>query len=113
VVLDALQQELATSQQPAVPQPDRVSLVPGRPLALRCVEERVRTPAFSVTVAEMLRYAELDRSGALGGRVVYARDFGPDNARLRQAFGDRAWYVAQASLVDGKPVVTIQPAPYR
>ncbi len=107
-VFDLIRTDAAMSPQPAMPTIARVSLVPGRPLAPECANELSRNPEFSVSVAEMLPYAELERSGALGGRVVYARDLGLRNERLRAGYGDRSWYIARSSFVNGEPRVTLE-----
>jgi hypothetical protein len=58
----------------------------------------------------MLPLETLDDSGRLAGAVVYARDFGPRNERLRARFGDRAWYVARATQEPGDSLrVTVEP----
>lgn len=79
-----------------LPPSDQLALTPGRPLADVCKQELERVRSLGVSVAEMLPYAQLTTRGELSG-VIYARDFGPANARLKGRFGDRAWYVARVS----------------
>jgi hypothetical protein len=36
----------------------------------------------------------VDGAGRLAGDVIFARDFGPANERLREELGGRRWYLA-------------------
>ena len=64
----------------------------GRVITPECARE---VEADSVGVAPFAPFLELeglDPDGALGGPVVFARDFGAHNAVLRERFPDRIWY---------------------
>ena len=77
-----------------------------------------RRPYFSASAlrtrraASRRRVAATDADARLGGRVVYARDFGARNALLRERFGDRAWYRARVEQVDGVLRARIEPVPH-
>jgi 4-amino-4-deoxy-L-arabinose transferase-like glycosyltransferase len=73
---------------------DQVALVPNRPLTAQCKREMGNAMASGITLAEMLPYETFDSSGRLSGPVVYARDFGGENERLRARFPGRRWLVA-------------------
>jgi hypothetical protein len=93
-----------------LPPSDQLALTPGRPLADVCKRELGRVPSLGVSVAEMLPYTPLTANGELSG-VVYARDFGPANARLKGRFGDRPWYVARVSGEPRSLAVRLEPIP--
>ena len=42
--------------------------------------------------AMFLAHQTLGDDGRVGGAVVFARDLGARNERLRERFGDRVWY---------------------
>jgi hypothetical protein len=63
-----------------------------RPLHPYCVQELDVDKGRSASLDLFLANARFDRDGRLAGRVVYARDFGADNARLLGRFGERTWY---------------------
>jgi hypothetical protein len=65
--------------------------------------------SYGVSVAAMLPYVSLESNGRLGGSVVYARDFGLRNEMLKAEYGDRAWYRAQASMVNGALEISLLP----
>jgi 4-amino-4-deoxy-L-arabinose transferase-like glycosyltransferase len=73
---------------------DQVSLVPNRPLSPVCRHEMGNAMASGITLAEMLPYETFDSAGRLSGPVVYARDFGAENERLRERFPGRRWLIA-------------------
>ncbi|MFL5608438.1 MAG: hypothetical protein ACJ8AD_18430, partial [Gemmatimonadaceae bacterium] len=87
---------------------EQLALTPGRVLPPECRHELEGARA-SVDFSRLLAVEELDTLGRLGGRVVYARDFGDRNALLRDRFGDRDWYRARVSRRDGKLDVTLEP----
>jgi 4-amino-4-deoxy-L-arabinose transferase-like glycosyltransferase len=89
-------------QQPS----DQLSLVPERQLTAICLDEFARTTSLGVSLAEMLPHQEIGPNGELTG-VVYARDFGARNERLKSRFGDRPWYVANVSGVPRSLVVKL------
>jgi hypothetical protein len=89
---------------------EQLALEPGQQLTERCREEWRRSRALGGDLARMLPLQRLDDSGRLAGSVIYARDFGPRNERLRARFGDRSWYVARATREEGDSLrVTVQP----
>lgn len=88
---------------------DQIALVPNRPLSAGCAREFSQPPSLGVSIAEILPHQSLDSSGAIGGDVVYARDFGPHNEVLRNRFGDRAWLRARTEMVDGALRVRLEP----
>ena len=88
---------------------DQIALVPGRPLDAACTRELEHAPASGITLAELLPYQALDASGAPGGAVVYARDLGPWNERLRARFGDRRWLTFRLRGSGTGPAVEILP----
>jgi hypothetical protein len=88
---------------------DQLAFVSDRPLSPRCTAEFQSARDTGITLAEMLPYESLDRSGALGGRVVYARDLGPLNERLRARFGARRWLVVRVQPSSTGPVVSVAP----
>jgi hypothetical protein len=87
---------------------EQLALTPGARLSAECRRE-LATARSSVDFARLLMREQLDSLGRLGGRVVYARDFGARNALLRDRFGDRAWYVARVAQRDGGLAVTLEP----
>jgi hypothetical protein len=89
---------------------EQLALEPGQLLTESCREEWRRSRALGGDLARMLPLQEFDPSGRLAGHVVYARDFGPRNERLRARFGHRAWYVARATKEEGDSLrVTVEP----
>ncbi len=100
-ILNAGDADLRTSAVEPAPTRALVSLNPARQLTPDCLTEFNQTPRVVVSLAEMLRYADLDAHGALAGDVVYARDFGERNALLLPGFGSRAWYIATTDFVSG------------
>ena len=108
VVMEGVARSDGAAQLPGLAPNEQLSLAPNNPLAPVCRRELERSRAMGVSLAEMLRYQRLDASGALTG-VVYARNFGDRNERLRSRFGDRAWYVARVSRSPGAPAVQLEP----
>lgn len=89
---------------------DQIALVPGRPLDPACQADYATARSSGITLAELLPYTSVDRTGALSGPVVYARDFGTANERLRSRFGDRRWLVLR--LAQGPDGVRVEFDPY-
>jgi 4-amino-4-deoxy-L-arabinose transferase-like glycosyltransferase len=92
---------------PAAPVPglasvDQLAFVPGRALTPDCQRE-LRRSSGGVTLAELLPYQSLEADGALGGPIVYVRDFGPRNELLRARFGNRTWFTTQRRDIGGRP----------
>jgi hypothetical protein len=87
---------------------DQLALTPGRALPPGCRQE-LESARSSVDFSRLLAVDGLDSLGRLGGRVVYARDFGDRNALLRDRFGDRDWYRAVISRRDGRLDVSLEP----
>jgi hypothetical protein len=111
-----LQSVVQLASRDARPQPlanlsggDQVSLVPNRALPPICATEMGQLSFFGVNIAELMSHERLDADGRLGGRVVYARDFGARNERLRGRFPDRAWYVARVTRTNGTLSVALEP----
>ena len=49
----------------------------------------------------------VERSGRLGGRVVWARDLGPRDTLLRAEYGDRHWYRYRPARTLGEPAAFV------
>ena len=64
---------------------------------------------FGVNLSELMPYQRLDEHAMLGGPVVFARDFGARNVKLRSRFPDRDWYVARLTRANGATLVTLEP----
>jgi hypothetical protein len=108
LVMNAVESDAAARQLAQQPPSEQLAMVPGRPLSPDCVAEANRMASHGVSLAAMLPYVDVDSAGRLGGDVLYARDFGARNALLQRRYGDRAWYAARASTVDGKLNVTLE-----
>jgi hypothetical protein len=87
---------------------EQLALTPGRALPPECRQE-LGSARSGVDFSRLLAAETLDSLGRLGGRVVYARDFGERNALLRDRFGDRDWYRARVSRREGALDVTLEP----
>ena len=68
-----------------------LALASDRPLLPDCAVE-MQVDQTSVPLDWFLANARFNHDGHLGGRVVYARDFGSQNQKLLSGFGDRTWY---------------------
>ncbi|HTR76720.1 MAG TPA: hypothetical protein VMH39_01360, partial [Gemmatimonadaceae bacterium] len=69
-----------------------ISLVGRRPSTAACASELAADEAGTTELAPFLPYDGLDADGRLGGRVVFARDYGARDELLRARFGSRTWY---------------------
>jgi hypothetical protein len=107
-VFSALDQQPSARSVAGLSALDQLALTPGRPLSAPCRQE-LQNARSSVDFARFLAVESLDSLGQLGGKVVYARDFGARNAVLRDRFGDREWYVAKVWRRDGILGVTLEP----
>ena len=107
IVTDVLARDATPSRLAAQPPNEQIALVRGRALSAECTEEMSQLQSRGASIAAMLPAAHLDARGALGGDIVYARDFGRRNPLLADRFGDRAWYVAWTAFNSGKLVVTL------
>jgi hypothetical protein len=87
---------------------DQLALTPGRALPPGCRQE-LESARSSVDFSRLLAVEALDSLGRLGGRVIYARDFGERNALLRDRFGNRDWYRASISRREGNLDVSLEP----
>jgi hypothetical protein len=105
----ALMRDTGGVAQPRLRPADQIVLIPSRPLAPPCVAERARMDSYGVSVAELLPTMRVDRTGALAGNVIYARDLGPANERLRAEFGARRWLVARIAPAGDSVQVTFEP----
>jgi len=83
----------AGQAQPVMSMPfqTRVAFVGGRIPAV-CLPQLEVDRAGTTPLEPFLQYEDWDSSGHLGGRVVFARDFGNRNSLLLPRFGDRTWY---------------------
>jgi hypothetical protein len=91
-----------------------VLLAEGAGLSDVCRQEIAADSAGHTPFAPFLALATFEADGALGGPVVFARDFGPRNERLRERFPGRAWfrYRARQSLDDTTvAIVRYEPRP--
>ena len=64
----------------------------GAPFTAQCRENLVADTAGTSLYPPFLAQNEVRADGALGGRVIYARDLGAHNLALRQEYGGRVWY---------------------
>jgi hypothetical protein len=64
----------------------------GAVLTEACRQELVRDTVGVTPYAPFLALARFEPDGSLGGPVVFARDFGPRNERLRERFPGRVWF---------------------
>jgi hypothetical protein len=69
-----------------------VVLAPDRALSAACRQELAADSAGETPYAPFLALARFERSGAVGGPVVFVRDLGARNALLRERFPGRTWY---------------------
>ena len=98
----------------AVPVPgmasgDQLALEPNRVMSPACAAELASAQSNGADYARYLPRNATDADGRLSGDVVYARDFGPRNALLRERFGGRTWYRARVERVDGVLRARIEP----
>jgi hypothetical protein len=88
---------------------ERILLAEGAEITPACIAE---LSADSVGVAPFSPFLELEgleADGSFGGRVVFARDFGPRNELLRARFPGRAWYRYRPPRFLGDPEAAIVP----
>ena len=108
-IMDFLARDAAPTPLAGQPPSDQLAFVAGRPRDTSCVEAGGQVTSYGVSMAEMLPHETFDADGRLAGKIIYARDFGRRNELLRSRFGDRAWYVARASMDTGALVVQLEP----
>lgn len=79
--------------QPGLQADQTIALVAGSQPTPTCLHE-YQHDATHATIAYSLFLARqrVAGDGRIGGNVVFARDLGARNERLRARFGDRAWY---------------------
>ena len=77
---------------PNLPADQAIALVPGSQPTPVCLAEFSRDSIGTMPYALFLARQELAADGRVGGNVVYARDLGRRDERLRSRFGDRAWF---------------------
>jgi hypothetical protein len=87
---------------------EQLALTPGRALPPVC-RQQLESARSGVDFSRLLAVETVDSLGRLGGRVVYARDFGDRNELLRDRFGDRDWYRATIARREGHLDVTLEP----
>ncbi len=93
VVLETARRSGVAQPSPARVDADaRVSFAAGAAFTQACSDEATSDSLGTMPYALFLREQVVDASGQLDGRVVWARDLGARNARLRQQYGDRRWY---------------------
>jgi hypothetical protein len=80
------------SPVPDLPGDRAIALVPNAPLTPACRSELARDTIGTMPYALFLARQHVDADGRVGGSIVFARDLGARNERLRQRFGDRTWY---------------------
>lgn len=105
----ALMRDTGGVAQPGLRPADQIVLDPARALSPACIAERARIDSYGISIAELLATMRVDRSGSLGGGVIYARDLGPANERLRGDFGARRWLVARIVPLADSVQVTFEP----
>jgi hypothetical protein len=110
-VFAMLDRERPARAVPGLRAHEQLALAKGRPLPPECRQEFERLRSNGVDLARLLPDEELDSLGRLGGKVVYARDFGERNALLRDRFGDRDWYAARVERRDDTLAVTLERLP--
>jgi len=108
-ILRAVESDPPATKLEGMTQSDQLALVAGRSTPPDCDRELSTTRSSGVTLAELLPYESLDASGALDGSVVYARDLGALNERLRARFGDRRWFIVSTQPSAGTPPVSLLP----
>lgn len=69
-----------------------VALVPGTRPTPACLREFLADTAGVMPYPIFLARQTVGDDGRIGGPVVFARDMGALNERLRERFGDRTWY---------------------
>jgi hypothetical protein len=107
--LAAMMHDVGAVPQPGLRPSDQIVLDPARPLTPACIAERASINSYGVTLAELLPAMSVDRNGSLAGDVIYARDLGAANERLRGEFGMRRWLVARITPVGGRIQVSFEP----
>ena len=108
-VFSALDRAPRAVSVPGMATADQLAFEPDRAIAPACAAELASAESGGADYARYLPRNATDADGRLGGRVVYARDFGPRNALLRERFGGRAWYRARVERVDGVLRARIEP----
>ena len=98
---------------PGMATTDQLALDPNRELTPECRAELASSQSNGADYVRYLPRNGTDAEGRLAGDVVYARDFGPRNALLRDRFGDRDWYRARLERADdGTLRARIEPVPH-
>lgn len=77
---------------PNLPADQAIALVPGSSPTPVCLAEFSRDSIGTMPYAVFLAKQTFGADGRVGGPVVFVRDMGARNERLRSRFGDRAWY---------------------
>jgi hypothetical protein len=80
----------------------RLLFVPGRQLTDRCRQALAADDSGTAPYAHFLSYNTIGRDGRIDGSVVFVRDLGRDNERLRDRFPGRRWYRFQS--MPGQPM---------
>jgi hypothetical protein len=107
--IGALLRDTGAVAQPQLRASDEIVVSRTRPLTPACVAERARADSYGVSIAELLTTMSVDRSGSLAGDVIYARDLGAADERLRAEFGARHWLVARITETGGGVQVRFEP----
>jgi hypothetical protein len=69
-----------------------VAVVPGTIPSQACIAEFQADSGGTIPYPPFLARHSVDREGRIAGKVIFARDLGADNERLRERFGARTWY---------------------
>lgn len=109
MVADAIQHDGTTRAGDNLTATDQLAFVPGRALDVDCRALLTAARSPGGNLIQLLPYARFDQDGALGGPVIYARDLGADDERLRTRYGTRRWYVARVATSNTGITVTFEP----
>jgi hypothetical protein len=88
---------------------EQVALRQDRAPSAECAPQLAPISTHESTLAELMPYQDYEADGTLGGNIVFARDLGLLNERLRARFGDRSWYRVMLSGNDSTLVATVLP----
>jgi len=77
---------------PNLPADQAIAIVPGSSPTPTCLAEFSRDSIGTMPFPMFLARQHVQRDGRIGGDIVYARDLGARNERLRARFGERTWY---------------------
>lgn len=84
-----------------MPTEEVIALVPGAMPTPACLREAALDQQETMPYALFLSHQQIEPDGQVGGPVIFVRDFGSRNERLRASYGDRAWYRYRAASASG------------